>query len=266
MTEAQIRAKVVETAAAWIGCKESDGSHKKIIDVYNSHTPRARGKKMSYTMPWCAAFVSAVSIKCGLTDIMPTEISCSCLIALYKALGRWQESDAHVPSAGDLILYDWGDSGKGDNTGAPDHVGIVESVTDGVIRIIEGNKDDAVKYRTIPVNNRYIRGFCLPDFASKATEDATEQPEPKKLPEKYGKEITVTLHQLSKGCTGEEVRALQILLMGRGYDVGPDGSDGDFGANTKAAVTAFQLDNGLDVDGIAGKDTIQALFRNEGLA
>lgn len=266
MTEAQIRAKVVETAAAWIGCKESDGSHKQIIDLYNSHTPRARGVKMSYTMPWCAAFASAVGIKCGLTDIMPTEISCSRLIALYKAIGRWQESDAHVPAAGDLILYDWGDSGNGDNTGAPDHVGIVESVTDGVIRVIEGNKSDAVGYRELEVNGRYIRGYCLPDYASKVTEDAHTEPEPEKTAEKYGKEIAVTLHQLCKGNAGEEVRALQILLMGRGYDVGKAGADGDFGANTKAAVMAFQRDNGLDVDGIAGKDTIGALMRNEGLA
>lgn len=84
--------------------------------------------------------------------------------------------------------------------------------------------------------------------------------------EKYGKTITVTLHQLSEGCRGEEVKALQILLMGRGYSVGVDGADGDFGANTKAAVKAYQRDMGLGVDGIAGKDTISALLQKEGVA
>ena len=36
MTENQLRQKIVDTAVAWLGCKESDGSHKKIIDVYNA--------------------------------------------------------------------------------------------------------------------------------------------------------------------------------------------------------------------------------------
>lgn len=84
--------------------------------------------------------------------------------------------------------------------------------------------------------------------------------------EQYGKAITVSLHQLSKGCKGEEVRALQILLQGRGYDVGEDGADGEFGANTQNAVIKYQRDQGLSADGIAGKDTITALMRNEGLA
>lgn len=264
MTEAQIRAKVVETAAAWLGCNESDGSHRKIVDVYNSHTPRVRGYKVKYTDAWCATFVSAVGIACGLTDIMPPECSCSRMISLYKTLGRWQESDAHVPSAGDLVMYDWEDSGAGDNKGNPNHVGIVEGVTDGVIRVIEGNLGDAVAYRELPVNGKYIRGFCLPDYACKATEEAPAVPEefaPEKLPEKYGKAITVTLHQLSKGCRGEEVRALQILLMGRGYDVGKSGADGSFGGDTEKAVLQYQRDHGLKVDGYAGEDTLTALWR-----
>ena len=33
MTEKEIRSKVVEIAKGWLGCKESDGSHKKIIDT-----------------------------------------------------------------------------------------------------------------------------------------------------------------------------------------------------------------------------------------
>ena len=261
MTEAQIRAKVVETATTWLGCKESDGSHRQIIDVYNSHTPRARGYKVKYTDAWCATFVSAVGIKCGLTDIMPAECSCSKMITLYKNLGRWQESDTYVPRAGDLVMYDWQDSGKGDNKGNPNHVGIVESVRGGMILVIEGNYGDSVAYREIPVNGKYIRGFCLPDYASKAEAEKPVPEEPEKLPEKYGKAITVTLHQLSKGDRGEEVRALQILLMGRGYDVGKAGADGEFGTATRNAVIKYQRDHGLDADGIAGKDTITALMR-----
>lgn len=172
MTEAELRAKVVSTAQNYYGCKESDGSHKKIIDIYNAHTPLARGYKVQYTDAWCAAFVSAVSILCDLTDIMPTECGCGPMITLYQKLGRWQESDSYVPKAGDVIMYYWNDGtnyASTDCTGSPDHVGIVVSVSGTSIRVIEGNKSDSVSYRTVVVNGRYIRGYCLPDYASKAT-------------------------------------------------------------------------------------------------
>ena len=38
------------------------------------------------------------------------------------------------------------------------------------LTIIEGNNGNAVAYQTLQVNGRYIRGYCLPDYASKATE------------------------------------------------------------------------------------------------
>ena len=62
MTETQIREKVVTTAREWIGYNEADGSHRKIVDVYNSHRPLARGYALKYTDAWCAGFVSAVAI------------------------------------------------------------------------------------------------------------------------------------------------------------------------------------------------------------
>lgn len=62
---------------------------------------------------------------------------------------------------------------------------------------------------------------------------------------------------LKQGDQGEAVRALQAKLMGLGYDMGGAGADGDFGAKTKAAVLAFQLDyTDVDDDGIAGPQTL----------
>lgn len=174
MTEAQIRKQVVDTAVKYLGCKESDGSHKKIIDIYNNHKPLARGYAVKYTDAWCATFVSVISILCGYTDIMPTECGCPKMIELYKNLGRWQESDSYVPKKGDVIMYDWQDSGSGDNTGNPDHVGIVVSVSGTTIKVIEGNIDNAVGYRTIQVNGKNIRGYCIPDFASKVTKQSSK--------------------------------------------------------------------------------------------
>ena len=47
----------------------------------------------------------------------------------------------------------------------------------------------------------------------------------------------------------------EILLMGWGYSVGRWGADGDFGADTEAAVRRFQGWSGLEADGICGPKT-----------
>ena len=172
MTEKQLREKVVKIMQSWLGYNETSGSYKRIIDIYNSHKPLARGYAVRYTDEWCATAVSAAFIQAGLTDIAPTECSCSRMIELYKAKGRWKEADSYVPKIGDVIMYDWQDSGVGENTGAPDHVGIVAALNGTSLIIIEGNKGQAVAYRAMTVNGKYIRGYCLPDYASKAS--ATE--------------------------------------------------------------------------------------------
>lgn len=158
------RSAVVKQAKAWLGRKESNGSHKKIIDVYNSHKPLARGYEVKYTDAWCATFVSAVAIALGYTKIIPTECGCDKMIALFKKMGTWNESDSRTPAAGDIIFYDWQDSGKGDNRGSSDHVGIVEKVSGGTITVIEGNYSNAVKRRKLKVNGRYIRGYGVPKY------------------------------------------------------------------------------------------------------
>ena len=160
----KLASKVIKQAQAWIGCKESNGTHKKIIDVYNSHKPLARGYKVKYTDEWCATFVSAVAIKLGYTSIMSTECSCQKMIELYKAKGCWVENENRTPKAGDIIFYDLDDNGVGDNKGHSDHVGIVEKVSGVVITVIEGNYDCSVKRRTIAVNGKYIRGYGVPKY------------------------------------------------------------------------------------------------------
>ena len=251
MTEQEIRNRVVSKAKSYLGCKESDGSHKKIIDLYNSYKPLARGYAVKYTDEWCATFVSAIGITLGYTDIMPTECSCTKMIELYKAKGRWKENDAHIPSPGDIVMYDWQDNGRGDNTGTPDHVGFVVSLNGTTMTIIEGNKGEAVAYRSLNVNGRYIRGYCLPDYASKATK-------PTEAATGVLKTTAVNLPVLENKRAGASVKALQGLLNGLGYSCGT--VDGEFGSKTLAAVKKFQKENGLTQDGIVGAKTWGALL------
>ena len=250
MTETQIREKVVAAAKAWLGCNEADGSHRQIVDVYNSHRPLARGYALKYTDAWCAGFVSAVAIKLGLTDIMPTEVGVWNMIELYRKLGRWQESDSYVPKPGDVIMYAWGDNGVGDCTSGASHVGIVVSCDGKTITVIEGNKANAVGYREIAVNGRYIRGFGLPDYASKATENEPVSPAPATNKEET---IKMELRMLKRGMSGNDVRAAMLLMKDKGYyPYAIPASDKLFGPKMEAGVRKMQAEHNLGVDCLIG--------------
>lgn len=169
MTETQVRQRVVDVMKAWVGHVQGSAGHKDIIDTYNNHRPLARGYKVTYSDPWCATTVSAAGILAGYTDIMPTECSCNEMIKLYQKMGRWEENDAYRPQPGDIMMYDWDDNGVGDNKGSADHVGMVEDVNGNTITVIEGNMSKKVGRRTMQVNGKYIRGYCLPDYSKKVT-------------------------------------------------------------------------------------------------
>ena len=193
--------KVVQQARDWLGRNEADGSHREIIDIYNSHKPLARGYTVTYTDAWCATFVSAVSIKLGYTNIIPTECGCSKMITLFQNLGSWVEDDSRVPNPGDILFYDWQDSGVGDNTGSADHVGIVESVNNGIITIIEGNYSDSVKRRQLEVNGKNIRGYGVPKYDTKIITEKTES-ESQRV---FQKDDLVSIQSGAKYTTGSKV-------------------------------------------------------------
>ena len=273
-----IAKKVIEQAKAWLGKKESDGSHKAIIDVYNAQKKLPQGYKVKYTDSWCATFVSAVAIKAGCTDIIPCECSCPRQIELFKKLGAWEENDARTPEPGDIIYYDWDDNGKGDNKGNSDHVGIVEKVEKGKITVVEGNYSNAVKRRTLEVNGKYIRGYGVPKYDTKkaVAENATTTAptETKKQPSvgSNGYTLTQFIKDIQKatgakidGIAGTEtlsktvtvsakknsrhavVRPLQKRLNALGYNCGI--VDGAAGKKFTAAVLAFQKANKCVCDG-----------------
>lgn len=180
---------IVKKAQSFIGLKESDNSHTKILNIYNAHKPLARGYKMKKTDAWCACFVSAVAIDCDATHLIPTEVGCGKMIDLFKAKGIWVESDAYIPNAGDIIFYDWEDSGKGDNKGGANHVGIVETEPkkDGSFYVIEGNISDKVGRRAMKVNGKYIRGYGVPKYDKPVA--ATTKPTTTKTIDQVAKEV-----------------------------------------------------------------------------
>lgn len=206
------RQAVVDLVESWVGKKESDGSYKSIIDIYNSFTGKLpRSTKMEYGWAWCACTWSALAVALKYTPIMPIEISCYYLIEVAKEMGVWVENDAYAPNIGDAVLYDWEDTGKGDNTGNPDHVGTVTYVNKsaGYFVVTEGNYSDSVKKRTVSINGRYIRGFITPKYDTTKAVSAPVQV--------AGKSTSTVAHEVIAGQWGNgEDR--KKALKASGYD------------------------------------------------
>ena len=162
------RMDMVRTAETWLGTQEGSEPHAQIIDIYNSHKPLAQGYAVTAEDNWCAAFASSIAIQQRHTDIIPTECGCQRQIGLWEELGCWEENDNYMPQPGDYIYYAWDERFSfGDCTGWADHVGIVVGTAGPFIKVIEGNKDDMVTYRIILRGDYRVRGYGLPDYASK---------------------------------------------------------------------------------------------------
>lgn len=264
------RNEIVKQIQAWVGLKESDGSFKKIIDIYNSISPLPVGYKLKYSDAWCAGTVSAAAQVCNATDIIPTECSCPRMIAKAQKMGIWVEDDAHKPQPGDIILYDWDDSGNGDNRGGSDHVGIVEKISGNTVTVIEGNYSNAVKRRNLQVNGKYIRGYIVPKYeAAPVVEPEPEAKVPAKEEyplEQFVRDIQGVIGAKVDGKAGTEtisktvtlsryinsrhkaVKFVQKRLYVLGYtEVGE--ADGIAGTKFTQAVKHFQKNNGCVADG-----------------
>ena len=168
-TESENRKRIVTVAKSYIGTVGGSSTHSDILHFFNSVKPQ--GYTAKKTDPWCAEFVSACAIQTfGKKDAItyfPLSASCPRMVTVAKAQAIFVERDSYVPKMGDFILYDWDDTGKGENKNSPDHVGIVEKEKDGNITVIEGNKGSGtgkVARRTIKVDGRYIRGFVTPHY------------------------------------------------------------------------------------------------------
>ena len=267
--EKQLRQLVVDTAEAWVGTKQGDANHHKIIDTYNTINPLPSGVCMNYSLAWCAATVGCVSMQVGLIDYLFPECSCNRMIKLYKTKNQWIENDAYVPDMGDILFYAWKDNGVGDCELEADHVGIVKEVKNNIIYVIEGNYSKQVKIRQIKVNGKYIRGFATPDYKT-ASKNYNFKKKVTIKPDKTttttnktdttittGKVLTIasTVPYLKSGDKNEAVKVMQTVLIYLGFSCGTSGADGSFGPATVKAVKAYQKAVGIAQDGICGRDS-----------
>ena len=113
----------------------------------------------SSRVEWCACFVSWAANECGYIDagIIPKFAGCVQGANWFRERGLWQDG-SFIPSAGQIIFFDW----EGD--GETDHVGIVERVENGTVYTVEGNSSDSVRQNSYPIGSSVIYGYGCPAY------------------------------------------------------------------------------------------------------
>ena len=154
---------VLSIAQSYLGVEMGSAEHKKIVDAYNSVNPKPVGYTAKYSDDWCDVFVTTVFQQAGLSSLIGRECGVQRHIGIMQQKGIWQGKV--LPKAGDVITFDW------DGGGFADHIGIVESVKDGVVTTIEGNSSPytssgktKVNRKTYNWNASYIKGYARPNY------------------------------------------------------------------------------------------------------
>lgn len=208
------------------------------------------GGKNGY--PWCDVFYDWLFVRCFGAELgrqmlcQPLNSAgagCMYSAQYYKQYGRWFNG---TPEPGDQIFFSYA-------PGEYSHTGLVESVSGGVVNTIEGNTSDSVGRRSYSVGSSNIAGYGRPrwELVANVRSGSVDIP---------SSSVPSGERVLKLGRIGDDVKKLQEDLMKLGYDVGPDGADGEYGDNTMLAVMKFQRDKRLTpVDGEVGDDTRKAL-------
>ena len=248
MTIAEAKAKLVAWCLGEIGYSEGANNYNKYASKW-----AAAGGWNAQNQPWCDVFVDVAFIECFGLDLASKltyqpkggfSALCSASANYYKANNAWFST----PDIGDQAFFNV--------SGGINHTGIVVGVSGGMVTCVEGNSSDAVRKNTYAIANNYINGFGRPNwsvFEDGGEEDPVDN-EPV-APKVELCEVTVKLPEINHGDASFYVKLMQTALIGRGFNCGWYGADGEYGQQTKIALFQFQQKNGLATDCVCGKDT-----------
>ena len=239
----------VEKAKSWIGTKENSKGHKQIVADYNKACDK--GRKATTSTLWCAVFVGAVAEETDnvLHDAIGVPVDYSCgtgshsMMEKAKAAGIWVERDDYCPILGDVVIYDWKDDGKGEDTTGHDHTGIVTSAGATSYTVTEGNRNSSVSTRTMKVNGRYIRGYITPRFSDEVTPPTpapTPEPTPTPAPAPTSSEYRVKTNGSSLALrVAPNANSALICWMPNGSKVTVTGSNNGWLRTTYKGQTGY---------------------------
>ena len=251
MTISEAKAKLVAWCNAEVGYHEGANNWNKYAEKWTQ-----AGGWYAQNQPYCDIFVDVAFIECFTLPVASKltyqpvgsfSALCSASANYYKNNGAWFST----PAVGDQVFFNV--------SGGINHTGIVVGVTGGVVTCIEGNSSDAVRKNNYNLGTGYIAGFGRPNW-SVFEEGGADEPEPTPAPEPEPPKqelccIEVQLPVIQYGDASMYVKVMQTLLIGRGFNCGWYGADGEYGQQTKIALFQFQQKNGLETDCVCGERT-----------
>lgn len=174
-------------------------------------------------------------------------------INISGATSQWNKGDwLHKGTISDepvgkvCILY------REDKPGIMGHTGI--AMGDGTVVHASGHETGVV--RTAISAGRWTH-YAIPKGMDTVVDGGADAPSEG---DHGGSTGTDRRDTIRRGAKGQTVVEAQGLLIRVGYSLPKHGTDGSFGAETEAAVKAFQRDSGLTADGIVGPKTWAALL------
>ena len=175
-------------------------------------------------------------------------------VAISGATSQWRKGDwlrkggvEDAPSGKMCILF------REDKPGTMGHVGI--ALGDGTI--VHASGHDTGVIRTAISAGRWTH-YAIPRGMDAVVDGGADAPSEG---DNGGIVGTDQRDMIRRGAKGPTVVEAQGLLLRAGYSLPKHGADGSFGAETEAAVKAFQQAHGLTADGIVGPKTWAALGR-----
>jgi len=265
-------AQAVAAMEYWVGYYEKSSSSYATTRAKTAFAQNKGSNNYTYAgylcgvqgQPWCAAQVStAIYEACGssktdakavMHGVWPY-VNCAQVwdaaadsVKYFGHYQRWTLGKGYrrtyYPQAGDIIIFT-------DNGTSRSHTGMVYACDKTYVYTIEGNSGNMCRKRSYLLTSSYIYGWIRPAYAPATTSTTT-----KTQVEQYGAIVCKDpeLHLLSKGVAGPEVRTIQRIIVAGEVDK-TLAIDGDFGANTQAAVKTLQGKLGITQDGVVGKQT-----------
>lgn len=261
MTIAEAKAKLVSVALGEVGYVEGANNWNKYSAEMN--TVNAYGWNVQ-NQPYCDIFADWCYYKAFGLDIAAKltyqpkggfSALCSASANYYKANDAWFST----PSVGDQVFFNV--------SGGINHTGIVVAVTGGVVTCVEGNSSDAVRKNNYNLGTSYIAGFGRPNWdiftsnvpTTPVADENTSTPAPKQ-PKQELCCIEIQLPVIQYGDASMWVKLMQTALIGRGFNCGWYGADGEYGQQTKIALFQFQKKMGLETDYVCGERTWSKLL------
>lgn len=193
-----------------------------------------------------------------------------------KWIAAYGSNDGNVPADStrysECDIWQYTDKGKVDGVSGDVDLNIIYNwenfKSSGDVAKPEENIDTTVQEIQKTLNERYGLSIAIDNIFGKETKKALIIGLQTELNNQYNKGLIVdgiwgtktkdACVNVKKGARGNITYILQAILFCRGYNT--NGVDGIFGSGTESAVKQFQKANGLEVDGIAGKNTFRKLF------